>query len=140
MGWRYVKFCLVGGSGVAVDMVILYLLAEGLGWNLTASKAVAAEVALINNFLWNDAWTFRGLKQKGARAWLVRLGKFNLICLAGLGLSVLLLNGMVSWLGWNVYLANFLAIVAVSLWNFFLNLKFGWNALPPREDVNGLRR
>jgi len=41
---------------------------------------------------------------------------------------VLLLNVQVYWLAINVYLANFISIVLVSLWNFFLNLRFGWNA------------
>src|SRR5919108_1146891 len=50
----------------------------------------------------------------------------NFICVAGIALSVLLLNAQVYWLGMNVYQANFIAIVLVSVWNFFLNLKFGW--------------
>lgn len=57
---------------------------------------------------------------------LARLVKFNLICLAGIGWSVLLLNVQVYGLGLNVYLANLIAIVLVSLWNFLLNLRFGW--------------
>ena len=51
-------------SGVLVDMVILYLLSEGAGLALTRSKIVAAEVAIINNFLWNDAWTFADMAQQ----------------------------------------------------------------------------
>ena len=128
---RYARFCLVGATGVAVDMGILYLLADPsmLGLNLTLSKVIAAEVAIFNNFLWNDIWTFRELARTGnIRAGrLARLGKFNLICVAGIGLSVLLLNGQVYWLGMNVYLANFISIVSVSVWNFLMNLRFGWN-------------
>jgi len=51
-----------------------------------------------------------------------------LICLAGIGWSVLLLQAQVAGLGMNVYLANLISIVAVSVWNFGMNLKFGWNA------------
>ncbi len=127
---RYVKFCVVGGSGVVVDMGIIYLLASPsmLGWNISLSKVIAAEVAIFNNFLWNDLWTFRGLagERNLWRDWLARFLKFNLICLAGIVLSVLLLNVQVYWLHLNLYLANFIAIVLVSLWNFFLNLRFGW--------------
>jgi dolichol-phosphate mannosyltransferase len=136
-GWwplfrRYAQFCIVGGSGVVVDMGIIWLLADQrtLGWNLTVSKIIAAEVAIFNNFLWNDIWTFRGLGAERT-CWLprlIRLGRFNLICAAGIALSVLLLNVQVYWLQMNVYLANFISIVLVSLWNFFMNLKFGWNA------------
>jgi dolichol-phosphate mannosyltransferase len=128
---RYAQFCVVGGSGVIVDMGIIWLLASpsALAWDLTVSKVIAAEVALINNFVWNEVWTFRELS--AARAgWLQRLSRllrFNLICAAGIGLSVVLLNVQVYGLGWNVYLSNFIAIVLVSIWNFLLNLKFGWS-------------
>ena len=130
---RYVQFCLVGGSGVVVDMAIIWLLADPsmLKCNLTVSKLVAAEIAIINNFVWNDMWTFRGLGNEGTR-WLprlVRLGTFNLICSAGIVLSILLLNLQVLLLHANVYVANFISIVAVSIWNFWMNLKFGWKSV-----------
>ena len=128
---RYAQFCVVGGSGVVVDMALIYLLASPamLGWNLSSSKAIAAEVAIFNNFVGNELWTFRGLGAGRNRLpqRLARLLKFNLICLAGIVWSVGLLNVQVCWLGLNVYLANFIAIVLVSLWNFFMNLRFGWN-------------
>ena len=128
---RYARFCVVGATGVAVDMGIIYLLADPsmLGWNLTLSKVIAAEIAIFNNFIWNDVWTFRGLTRSGniRVTRLARLGKFNLICVAGISLSVLLLNGQVYWLKINVYLANFVSIVLVSVWNFLMNLRFGWN-------------
>jgi|SRR5207302_5083056 len=135
MSKRYAKFCIVGGTGMVVDMGIIWLLASPymLGWNLSLSKAIAAEVAIFNNFFWNHLWTFRGLATNG-NAWLERLarfGKFNLICVAGIGLSVLLLNAQVYRLNMNVYLANFISIVLVSIWNFFMNLRFGWNAPAP---------
>lgn len=139
---RYAKFCLVGASGMGVDMLLLHFLNSPawLGWNLAWSKALAAEAALLNNFVWNEIWTFRGLAgavpQGGGdgagralarwRARLWRLAKFNLICLAGIGWSVLLLYLQVYGLGWNVYLSNFIAIVLVSFWNFGLNLTVGW--------------
>src|SRR6266545_3155823 len=86
---RYVKFCVVGGTGLVVDMGVIWWLASPgrLGWNLTVSKVIAAEVAILNNFLWNDLWTFRGLgvARYAWRERLFRLAKFNLICVAGIG-------------------------------------------------------
>lgn len=127
---RYARFCIVGGTGVIVDMGLILLPASPsmLAWNLTASKVIAAEAAILNNFVWNDLWTFRGLALS-RNAWfqrLARLGKFNLICVTGIAVSMLLLNVQVYWLHLNVYLANLLAIVLVSVWNFFMNLRFGW--------------
>jgi dolichol-phosphate mannosyltransferase len=127
-------FCVVGGTGVLVDMGVLFLLADPqmLGWTLSISKALAAEIALVSNFVWNDLWTFRDIStnQSGWRARARRFLKFNLICLAGIALSVLFLKTQMRFFKMNVYVANFIAIVLVSLWNFGLNLKFGWNKLP----------
>ena len=127
--------CVVGGTGMLVDMGIIYLLASPflLGWNLSLSKVIAAEAAIFNNFVWNDLWTFLGLAGSGhiRVERLARFGKFNLICVSGIALSVLLLNIQVHWLKINVYLANFISIVLVSVWNFFLNLRFGCNAPAP---------
>lgn len=58
------------------------------------------------------------------------LARFNLSCLAGIGWSVLLLNLQVDGLGWDLYAANLAAIFLVSLWNFGLNLLFGWGQKP----------
>lgn len=127
---RFIQFCLVGLSGVVVDMGVLYLLSDASTLNLplTRSKIIAAELAIINNFLWNDLWTFRDISrlQPGKRQRIKRLIKFNIICLAGLLLNVLLLNIFFNIFGLNKYLANFLAIACVTLWNFWFNLKLSW--------------
>lgn len=127
---RFIRFGIVGLSGVVVDMAILYLLHSTLGLPLTRSKIVAAEVAILNNFIWNDAWTFAdvSLLQKGWSARLKRFLKFNLVCLMGLVLNVLMLNviyNLVFGQRW-AYAANLLAIAIVTFWNFWLNLKLSW--------------
>lgn len=127
---RFIRFGLVGLSGVFVDMAVFYLLSDpsALAWGLTRSKIIAAEAAIINNFLWNDCWTFKDIasRQKGWRRRFKRLAKFNLICLAGLILNVLFLNLLFNLLGINRYIANLIAIGAVTLWNFWVNLKLSW--------------
>lgn len=113
-------------------MGVLFFLADpaALGWDLEVAKVVAAEIALIHNFIWNELWTFRELTVAGTdfRHRLGRFLKFNTICAAGIALSVVLLKAQVDGIGLNVYLANFIAIVVVSVWNFLLNLRFGWRS------------
>jgi dolichol-phosphate mannosyltransferase len=133
---RFIRFSLVGFSGVFVDMAIFYLLSDPttLAWGVTRSKIIAAEVAIINNFLWNDRWTFGDLSQ-GQNQWQQRLKrflKFNLICLAGLILNVLLLNFFFNVLHINRYIANLIAIAIVTVWNFWMNLKLSWRV----TDIN----
>jgi dolichol-phosphate mannosyltransferase len=127
---RFLKFGLVGFSGVFVDMAIFYLLSDAstLGWGLTRSKVIAAEVAVLNNFLWNDLWTFRDLSslQFGWKKRIKRFVKFNLICLFGIGLNLIILNLLVNYFGVNRYIANLIAIAIVTIWNFWFNLKLSW--------------
>ncbi|MGB7084770.1 MAG: glycosyltransferase [Phormidesmis sp.] len=127
---RFIRYGLVGLSGVFVDMAILYLLSDTLGWGLTRSKIIAAEVAIISNFLWNDVWTFgdKSQPQKGWSTRFKRLLKFNVICLSGLVLDVLLLNVFYNLVfGKSLkYIANLIAIGLVALWNFWLSLKLNW--------------
>jgi len=137
---RFLRFAVVGAGGVAVDMAALFILSDPqmLAWGLTRSKLLAAELAIVHNFLWNDFWTFGDVarRQPGNRRRLKRFVKFNLICGAGLVLNVLLLNLFFNGLGFNRYLANLLAIGLVTVWNFWLNLKLSWRVTdvepPPR--------
>lgn len=123
----YARFCVVGGFGLAVDMVLLVFLHHEVGWGVVPSKLVAAEVALLSNFGWNEVWTFRDLPaRQGGRG--SRLLAFHLICLAGIGISLGLLKALAGGLDCPVPLANLVAILAVSVWNFGLNWLWGWQA------------
>ena len=144
---RFLRFGVVGFSGLFVDIVVFYLLRELIGLPLYLSTALSIEAAIVNNFLWNDAWTFADLaqQQKGWRARARRFYKFNLVCLMGaflqVGIMTLLLLvpavnqlpalvAQVSTADWvdnaNEYFAKVVAIAIVTLWNFWINLKLSW--------------
>ncbi len=131
---KFIRFGLVGFSGVFVNMGVLYVLRNFCNLELTRSLILAAELAIISNFLWNDIWTFGEIsrRQRGNRQRLKRLLKFNTICLMGLILNVILVNVMFNIFGMNEYLANLIAILAVTLWNFWINMKLSWRV----TDVN----
>jgi dolichol-phosphate mannosyltransferase len=125
---RFLRFGLVGFSGVFVDLAAFYLLRTQLGLPIARSTMLSAELAVINNFLWNDLWTFRDISkyQPGLRPRLKRFLKFNIICLAGIILQALLVSLMHDAFGWNEFLAKLLAIAIVTFWNFWINLKLSW--------------
>ena len=60
-----------------------------------------------------------------------RFGKFQLICLAGVAINTVLLNLQFNLLHMNRYVANAVAIAAVTGWNFWLNLKLSWRVADP---------
>ncbi len=132
LGSRFIRFCIVGGSGVLVDMFVLFLLSDPimLGWGLTRSKILAAELAIFNNFLWNDAWTFSDLTddRRTLHHKLHRFWKFNAVCFLGLVMNVVILNIAFNVFELNRYLSNGIAILLVTLWNFWINLKFSWRS------------
>lgn len=134
---RFLRFCIVGATGVVVDMSLLYLLSDPstLGLGLTRSKIVAAEAAIISNFLLNDAWTFSDLARKapGAGSKLRRFLGFNAICALGVGINVLILNLLFNLAGMNRYIANAIAILIVTGWNYLLNRHLNW--APLRTDA-----
>jgi dolichol-phosphate mannosyltransferase len=133
--WRFVKFCFVGGGGVVVDMGVFYLLhdAKHLAMTYQWAKVWAAETALVNNFVWNELWTFRDTAAAAQRRLPLvfqRLVKFHLICGAGILWAVGLLSLFHGGLGINVYVANLLAILVVTVWNYWLNARFNWRTKP----------
>lgn len=132
---RFIQFVVVGFSGLFIDFTVFYLLYGQLGLGLTTSNLLAAESGILNNFFWNDAWTFSDmvLRQQGGRARFKRLLKFNAICLAGLFLNTLTVNLLFNIFGVNAYLAKMIAIVAVAIWNFWLNLKLNWRVTQVKD-------
>jgi len=129
---RFVRFCLVGLTGVAVDMVLLFLLSDPrmFGFGLTRSKCIAAEAAIVNNFLWNDMWTFSDMipARHSSQAKFHRFLKFNVICMLGLVFNVLVLNILFNVFHMNRYMANGIAILAATAWNYTMNRQFGWRS------------
>lgn len=130
----FIRFAVVGLVGVAVDLAVFYFLHKPLGLALTPSAMLSTEVAIINNFLWNDVWTFSDVSQEQQliSQRLQRFLKFNLICFFGLILNSLIVNYLFYRFGMNEYIAKLGAIACVTLWNFWLNLKLNWQV---RQDV-----
>jgi dolichol-phosphate mannosyltransferase len=127
-GSRLLRFGVVGFSGVFVDLGVFYVLRTILGLALTPSAIFSAEIAIINNFLWNDLWTFGDVarQQSGSRKRFRRFLKFNLVCLAGSILNVSIVNVLFNIFYINEYLAKIIAISMITFSNFWLNSKLSW--------------
>jgi dolichol-phosphate mannosyltransferase len=123
---RLVRFCMVGASGVFVNLAALgaalALLPAGWGaWQPRAAQAAGILVSILMNFALNDRWTWSDRASGGARNRWRRLGRFVLVsALAALlqwGASVLLHERLGLW----IYLAQALGIVLALGVNFSLN-------------------
>lgn len=130
-----VKFSLVGTVGTMVDFLFYKIFINNFGLPPASSKGISTEIAIINNFLMNNFWTFRYRRTK-TNIW-QKFGIFNLVSLGGLIIGVLIVKLLHSYYGDGfVYLFNraiaynnfyfFATIPPVLLWNFTVNHLITW--------------
>ncbi|MFA4860795.1 glycosyltransferase [Methanoregula sp.] len=129
-GWkeweRVIKFGLVGLTGIVVNMGLLYYLKEYVGLYYLVASFIAIEISILNNFLWNDLWTFRTQeKQKLSSRW-HRLLAFNLVSAGGVVINLGLLYLFTSVFGVYYLISNLIGILVAFLWNFIINRNITW--------------
>jgi len=118
-GLRWLKFNLVGGIGIAVQLLIFLLLEAGLHLGYLLATALAVEGAVVHNFLWHERFTWPDPVTGGS--WR-RFLKFNLTT------GVLSITGNLAFMkvlaglgGMNYMLANGITIAACSVLNFLVS-------------------
>ncbi|MDR2980385.1 MAG: GtrA family protein [Bacteroidales bacterium] len=119
---KFIKFCVVGGSGVIVDFGVTYLCKEIAKLNKYLSNSIGFIVAATSNFILNRIWTFNSQSPDILKQY----GLFFLYSFIGLGLN----NGIIYLLHdkgkINFYLSKLIAIGGVTFWNFFMNYFFNF--------------
>ena len=119
---RLIKFIIVGLSGVFVNEGFLWLFVSGFGWDKILANVPATELAILNNFTWNDLWTFKDLKRKSL--WR-RLLTFHIAALTGAVVQWLIYAGLV-YLGLYYLVANLIGIVVSFVVRFLVNRHVTW--------------
>jgi putative flippase GtrA len=132
---KFIKFCAVGISGVAVDMGVTYICKEMLRINKYIASSTGFVCAASSNYFLNRIWTFRSTDPNVMRQYLFFFG----IALVGL-----MFNNFILWLlndkvavdfcrmfrkhlqqpnpdRLNFYCAKLVAILIVTVWNFMAN-------------------
>ncbi len=124
---RFVKFGLVGSSGVVVNLLFLqlglYVFADfELSVQASLASALGIGVSVLSNFLLNDAWTW-GERQKGPRKrdFLARLGKYVIASAAAIGIQYGCAMFLVHFWTWNVHLAQLSGIAFGMTANYAAN-------------------
>lgn len=121
---EFLKFAVVGGSGVGVNMGLLYMLTRVAELDVAIASPIAIEVSILTNFALNNAWTFR--KRHTRVPFLSRLLRYHLVTgLAGL-VNYLTLLLLVKLFGMNELLANLIGIALGTVINFSLNSLWTW--------------
>lgn len=117
---KFLKFSVVGFSGMLIDFGITWLLKEKARANKYIANSTGFILAATSNYIWNRLWTFESKSGEIA----VEYFSFIIISVAGLGINNLVIYLLHDRLGMNFYLSKLVAIGIVTLWNFTMNLIF----------------
>ena len=122
IGWRWVKFNLVGGIGIAVQLCALWVFTRAFHGNYLVATALAVETTVLHNFLWHQRFTWADRMQGHWRDSALRLLQFNLTngMVSILG-NLVLMRALVGGLHLPILLANGMSIASCSLANFLLS-------------------
>ena len=123
---RFLKFCLVGASGVVVNEGLLWILHHFTGLPLALSSGISVETSIITNFTLNDFFTFPDRRKAGIGSFLNRLLRFNAVSLVGLGINIGLLLLLTNVFHLYYLLSNLVGIAIAMLWNYAVNLGWTW--------------
>lgn len=122
------KFLVVGGTGFALNAIILVLLHELAHWAATPSNLAGAAVAIFSNFNLNNMWTFKHQKVSGIESYLGKLAQFYATSIFGV---VVIQTGTIELgvrlMGDGYYFLYFLFGTGLLLiWNYTVYSKFIW--------------
>jgi putative flippase GtrA len=117
---KFLRFCLVGFSGMIIDFGTTWLLKEKVRINKYIANSVGFTLAASSNYLWNRIWTFHSEN----RHIFTEYSLFIAISLAGLAINNFVIFLLNDKLKLNFYLSKLIAIGVVTCWNFIMNYLF----------------
>ena len=119
---HWIKFNLVGVLGFALQSAALFALTHiAYPISYLAATAVAVELAVLNNFVWHQRWTWSDRRSTTKRETMRRLAKFNLTTgLVSILGNLVLMSVLVGRFRLPATPANVLTVAVCSILSFFL--------------------
>jgi putative flippase GtrA len=114
---KFVKFSLVGFSGVFVDFGITFICKEILKIQKYIANTCGFALAATTNYFLNRIWTFNSTNPNVA----LEFSRFFIIALIGLIINLLIIYAMTGKFKVNFYVSKLVATLLVTLWNFLIN-------------------
>jgi len=133
---HFIRFNVVGLFGFALQSVALFVLTHGahpIGY--FPATAAAVELAILNNFVWHQRWTWRDRPSASTGETVRRLAKFNVtngaVSIVG---NLVLMSILVGRLGLPITGANVASVAACSICNFFLADRIAFYVAKPLRN------
>jgi putative flippase GtrA len=115
--FKFIKFCLVGFSGVFVDFGVTYFFKEIVKIQKYIANSIGFTTAATTNYIFNRIWTFESKNPHVAS----EFARFFFIALIGLGINNLIIYILNGKFKLNFYVSKLIATAIVTLWNFLIN-------------------
>lgn len=116
---RFVRFGLVGASGVVVNQSLLVATHGGLGWSLVPASLFSIESAIISNFVLSSVWIWRYDYGGSPRRMLQKFLQYQAATLvSSLGVNASVLAALVYWFDVDYRIANLCGIATGMGFNF----------------------
>lgn len=115
--WKFLKFGVVGFSGVFVDFTFTFICKEWIKIPKYIANAIGFSIAASSNYILNRIWTFHSNNPE----MFMEFSQFFAISIIGLGINTLILWILVSKYKKHFYLSKLFAIGVVTIWNFLAN-------------------
>lgn len=124
---RFMKYCIIGSSGIIVNTMILYSFTDLLGIFYLLSSAMAYETSIITNFIMNDKWTFKETIIPGkSHNFFTRAMYFNWTMILGAIYGILLLYVFTEFLLINYIISNLISIAIITIWRYYTSMTVVW--------------
>jgi putative flippase GtrA len=114
---KFVKFCLVGFSGMLIDFGTTWLLKEKVRINKYIANSTGFILAATSNYIWNRFWTFHSENKQIATEYF----SFIVISVTGLAINNFIIYLLNDKMKINFYISKLFAVGVVTLWNFIMN-------------------
>jgi dolichol-phosphate mannosyltransferase len=122
----WVGYGMVGLAGGLIDLSVFYGLVQRAGWRPVLALPVAIQTALLNNFVWNESFTFRSRQALGGQGGILsRLLRYEKVCLPGAAINILLTLLLLSQ-GVELLWAAAWGLVAGGAYNLLVNIPSIW--------------
>jgi dolichol-phosphate mannosyltransferase len=126
VSFRFLMYCLVGLTGVAIHMAALTVAVVVVGLAFGPAQGTATVAAIAWNFALNNAVTYRD-QRLAAWAFVTGLLRFEVICAVGAISNV----GVATWIyGYDPrwWVAGFAGALMGAAWNYIVSAAFVWRA------------
>jgi putative flippase GtrA len=130
---RILRFALVGGAGIPINIALLWLLHEIAQLPIVPAWMLAFECCVLINFYANQRFTFHEQQHLRGWDWPKRALKAQLTTLVGVGINIATF-GMLLAAGMHYVIADTAGIIAAFAANFTLARRFVFTPPAPASS------